>query len=70
MNTLALLKKKNWGIFVVPINIFFRSAVSMIFIVLKKNCALWSLQTNLLCIVGELAGGGFVAVAVGVSDRS
>ena len=29
----------------------------------------WSLQTNLLCIVGELAGGGSVAVAVGVSDR-
>ena len=27
-----------------------------------------SLQTILLCIVGELAGGGSVAVAVGVSD--
>ena len=30
-----------------------------------------SLQTSLLCIVGELAGGGSVAVAVavGASDR-
>ena len=27
-----------------------------------------SLQTSLLCIVGELAGGGSVAVDVGVSD--
>ena len=25
--------------------------------------------TSLLCIMGELAGGGSVAVAVGVSDR-
>ena len=28
-----------------------------------------SWQTSLLCIVGELAGGGSVAVAVGVSER-
>ena len=28
-----------------------------------------SLQTSLLCIMGELAGGGSAAVAVGVSDR-
>ena len=28
-----------------------------------------SLQTSLLCIVGDLAGGGSVAVAVGASDR-
>ena len=28
-----------------------------------------SLRSSLLCIVGELAGGGSVAVAVGVSDR-
>ena len=27
------------------------------------------LQTILLCIVGELAGGGSVGMAVGVSDR-
>ena len=30
---------------------------------------LGSLQTSLLYIEGKLAGGGFVAVAVGVSDR-
>ena len=29
---------------------------------------LGSLQTSLLCIVGELAGEGSAAVAVGVSD--
>ena len=28
-----------------------------------------SLRTMLLCIVGELAGGGIITVAVGVSDR-
>ena len=28
-----------------------------------------SLQTSPMCIVGELAGGGSVAVTVGVSDR-
>ena len=28
-----------------------------------------SLQTSLLCIMGELAWGGTVAVAVGVSDK-
>ena len=27
------------------------------------------LQTSLLCVVGELAGGGLVALAVGISDR-
>ena len=27
------------------------------------------LQTSLLCIVGELAGGGPGALAVGISDR-
>ena len=27
-----------------------------------------SLRTSLLCIMGEFAGGGSVAVAVGVSD--
>ena len=32
---------------------------------------IWSLQTSLLtlCIIGEFAKGGFVAVAVSVSDR-
>ena len=29
----------------------------------------WFLQTSLLCMVGELAGGGLVAVAVGICDR-
>ena len=28
-----------------------------------------SLQTNLLCIMGELVGEGVVALTVGVSDR-
>ena len=28
-----------------------------------------SLQTSLLCILGELAGGGSVAVAVSVSNK-
>ena len=40
------------------------------FLVLFLNLGFWSLQTTLLCIVGELAGqGGPVAVAVCVSDR-
>ena len=30
---------------------------------------LGSLQTSLLCIMGDLAGGGSVAVAIGVSGR-
>ena len=33
----------------------------------KKNIC-QSLQTILLCIVGEFVGGGFVTVALGVSD--
>ena len=32
-------------------------------------CVFGCLQTSLLCIMGELAGGGSVAMAVGVSDR-
>ena len=39
------------------------------FVVLTKKWVFGSLQTSLLCRVGELAGGGSVAVAVGVSDR-
>ena len=40
----------------------------------KENCVkkiqvFGSLLTSLLCIVGELSGGGSVAVAVGISDR-
>ena len=35
----------------------------------NKFLVFGSLQTSLLCIVGELAGGGSVTVAVGVSDR-
>ena len=34
----------------------------------QKTWVLGSLQTNLLCIVGELLGGGSGDVAVGVSD--
>ena len=33
-----------------------------------KKIGFWSLQPRLLCIVGELAGEGSVAVAVGVND--
>ena len=40
----------------------------MIFCVFQERIVLGSLQTTLLCIVGELAGGGSVSVAVGVSD--
>ena len=35
---------------------------------LGEKLTFGSLQTILLCIVGKLAGGGSVAVAVGVSD--
>ena len=34
----------------------------------EKKLIFGSLQTMLLCIVGELAAGGSVAAAVGVSD--
>ena len=37
-------------------------------IVLQKKLYFESFQTMLLCILGELAEGGSVAVAVGVSD--
>ena len=37
--------------------------------ILKESWVFGYLRTSLLCIVGELAGGGSVAVAVGVSDR-
>ena len=35
----------------------------------QKNCVFGSLRTTLLFIVGELAGGGSGAVAVGVSNK-
>ena len=35
----------------------------------KFVCVFGSLQTSLLCIIGELAVGGPVAVAVGIRDR-
>ena len=43
----------------------------MNFCVLKFSQVFGSLQTSLLCTMGELPGGGSVAVAVaaGVSDR-
>ena len=34
-----------------------------------RVCSVWSLQTSLLSIVGELAKGGCVALIVGVSER-
>ena len=39
------------------------------FCVLKSFPVFWSMGTSLLCMVRELAGGGFVAVAVDVRDR-
>ena len=41
----------------------------MIFLRFEAFSVIGSLRTSLLCIMGELAGGGSVAVAVGVSDR-
>ena len=35
----------------------------------KVYIVFWSTQTSPLCIVGELAEGGSVAVAVGVGER-
>ena len=42
-----------------------------LFAFLQLNCVFGSLQTTQLCISGELAGGGSMAVAlaVGISDR-
>ena len=42
----------------------------MIFCISNLFWVFGSLQTSLLCIVGELAAGGYVAVAVGVSAYS
>ena len=42
---------------------------SIILCVLKVFRIFGSLQTSLLCIMGELVGGGSVTVAVGVSNR-
>ena len=53
-----------------PLDMFWVFVVSMIFLCFEKNKYFFgSLQTNLLGIVGELAGAGSVDVAVGVSDR-
>ena len=41
----------------------------IIFRVLNLFWIFGSSETRLLCIVGELAGGGTVAVAVGISGR-
>ena len=41
-----------------------------IFCVLNIFKVFWSLQTSILCIVGELAGGGSVGVAVVILPRS
>jgi hypothetical protein len=43
-------------------------AILLIFCVLKFFWVFGCLRTGLLCIMGVLAGGGSVAVAVGVSD--
>ena len=47
----------------------FSCFVVSIIILHLKNLVFGSLRTSLLCIMGELAGGGFVAVAAGVNDR-
>ena len=43
--------------------------VLMIFLCLECIGFFGSLQTSLLCMVGELAGGGSLTLAVSVSDR-
>ena len=53
----------------IPLNILRAFVVSMIFCELKLFRDFGSLQNSLLCIMGELAGGGSLAMAVGVSDR-
>ena len=55
----------------IPLDIFvFFLHIYFFFFGLKKiSWVISSLRTSLLCIMGELAGGGFVAVAVGVSCR-
>ena len=47
--------------------IFF-GVVSMTFLPLEYLWVLGFLQTSLLCILGELAGGGSAAVGVGVIE--
>ena len=49
--------------------LFWVFVVSMIVCVLNFFWVFGSLQTSLLCIMEELAGGGYVAVAVSVSER-
>ena len=48
---------------------FWVLAVLIIFWILKFFQVFGWLRTSLLCIAGELAGGGPVALAIGVSDR-
>ena len=64
---LRLLVKEGIANIGIPLDIFCRFLVLMNFEVLIF-CVLGSLQTSVLCIVGELAGEGYEAVAVGVSD--
>ena len=52
----------------IPLDIFFFLLFPCFFCVLKPIWVFGSLRTSLLCLIGELAGGGSVAVAVGVSD--
>ena len=52
----------------IPLDVFVFFVVSMIFCILKNFLGFGSLQTSLLCKLGELAGGGSVAVAVGISS--
>ena len=56
-------------LFGIPLNVLDLFVVSMIFSFLTYFLGFWFFATSLLCIIGELAGGGSVAVAVGVSDR-
>ena len=50
-------------------NICWDFALLMKFNVLLFSWVFWSLQTRLLCIVGDVSGGGSVAMAVGNNDR-
>ena len=53
----------------IPLDILGFCRFNVFFYVLKFDRVLGYLQTSGPCIVGELASGGSVAVAVGIGDR-
>ena len=71
------LKTVDWRLLVaerianigIALYIFGLLAILMIFGVLTCFWIFWVCRTSLLCIMGELTGGGSVPVDVNVSDR-